>query len=173
MAPLCGVHKQACIRKYGGKPMRTEYCHELAVRLLIGCLVMTAAKHELGVKVVFSYSTLNYIRIYVVVNRGVKHADDSVQRLGYVLHCFSCFHREASRGPFSFLNQRCSRCGATLNLAGPSGHRASASAVTRSRAFRLRGQPFVRRRVGQSSADWEFSGGSLPTPVKSSPDGIL
>ncbi len=119
MAPLCGVHKQACIRKYGGKPMRTEYCHELAVRLLIGCLVMTAAKHELGVKVVFSYSTFNYIRIYVVADRGVKHADESVQRLGYVLHCFSCSHREISRGSFSFLKQRCSRCGATLNLAGP------------------------------------------------------
>jgi tRNA (guanine26-N2/guanine27-N2)-dimethyltransferase len=34
MAPLCGVHAKACVRKYGGKPMRTEYCHELAVRFL-------------------------------------------------------------------------------------------------------------------------------------------
>ena len=33
MAPLCGVHPRACLRKYGGKPLRTEYCHELAVRL--------------------------------------------------------------------------------------------------------------------------------------------
>ena len=31
LAPLCGVHAKACIRKYGGRPMRTEYCHELAV----------------------------------------------------------------------------------------------------------------------------------------------
>jgi tRNA (guanine26-N2/guanine27-N2)-dimethyltransferase len=56
MAPLCGVHPKACIRKYGGKPLRTEYCHELAVRLLVGCLVMTAAKHAIGVKVAFSHS---------------------------------------------------------------------------------------------------------------------
>ena len=34
LAPLCGVHVKACIRKYGGRPLRTEYCHELAVRLL-------------------------------------------------------------------------------------------------------------------------------------------
>jgi len=29
LAPLCGVHSKACLRKYGGKPLRTEYCHEL------------------------------------------------------------------------------------------------------------------------------------------------
>ncbi|PVX25271.1 MAG: hypothetical protein CW691_05085 [Candidatus Bathyarchaeum sp.] len=34
MAPLCGVHPRACLRKYGGVPLRTEYCHELAVRLV-------------------------------------------------------------------------------------------------------------------------------------------
>ncbi len=33
LAPLCGVHAKACLRKYGGKPIRTEYCHEVAVRL--------------------------------------------------------------------------------------------------------------------------------------------
>jgi tRNA (guanine26-N2/guanine27-N2)-dimethyltransferase len=38
MAPLCGVHAKVCIRKYGGKPLRTEYCQELAVRLLTGCV---------------------------------------------------------------------------------------------------------------------------------------
>ncbi|RLI14071.1 hypothetical protein DRO41_06375, partial [Candidatus Bathyarchaeota archaeon] len=42
MAPLCGVYPKACIRKYGGKPLRTEYCHEIAVRLLAGCLATTA-----------------------------------------------------------------------------------------------------------------------------------
>jgi tRNA (guanine26-N2/guanine27-N2)-dimethyltransferase len=36
MASLCGVYPKACIRKYGGKPLRTEYCHELAVRLWLG-----------------------------------------------------------------------------------------------------------------------------------------
>jgi tRNA (guanine26-N2/guanine27-N2)-dimethyltransferase len=31
-APLCGVNPKACFRKYFGKPLRTEYCHELALR---------------------------------------------------------------------------------------------------------------------------------------------
>src|SRR4030043_639061 len=37
MAPLCGVHTKACLRKYGGKPLRTENCQEQAGRFLAGC----------------------------------------------------------------------------------------------------------------------------------------
>ena len=119
MAPLCGVHPNACVRKYGGKPLRTEYCHELAVRLLVGCLTMMAAKHEIGIEVLFSHSTDHYIRVYAVVRYGARLADKSVRMMGYVLHCFSCFHRETSRGIISPLKQGCAECGAKLNVAGP------------------------------------------------------
>jgi tRNA (guanine26-N2/guanine27-N2)-dimethyltransferase len=119
MAPLCGVHPNACVRKYGGKPLRTEYCHELAVRLLVGCLTMIAAKHEIGIEVLFSHSTDHYIRVYAVVRYGARLADKSVRMMGYVLHCFSCFHRETSRGIISPLKQGCAECGAKLNIAGP------------------------------------------------------
>jgi tRNA (guanine26-N2/guanine27-N2)-dimethyltransferase len=118
MAPLCGVHPNACVRKYGGKPLRTEYCHELAVRLLVGCLAMMAAKHEMGVEVLFSHSTDHYIRVYAVVRYGARLADKSVRMMGYVLHCFSCFHRETSIGIISPLKRDCAECGAKLNVAG-------------------------------------------------------
>jgi len=119
MAPLCGVHPQAGIRKYGGRPLRTEYCHELAIRLLAGCLTMTAAKHDIGIDVLFSHSTDHYIRVYGVVHHGAKQADNSIQMMGYVLHCFACFHRETSKGMFSSLKQECPECGSKLNAAGP------------------------------------------------------
>lgn len=119
MAPLCGVHPRACVRKYGGKPMRTEYCHELAVRLLIGCLATAAAKHGIGVKVVFSHSTNHYIRAYAIANHGARQADNSIREMGYVLHCFACLHRETSRGIISHLKQECTQCGSLLNVAGP------------------------------------------------------
>jgi len=119
MAPLCGVHPNACVRKYGGKPLRTEYCHELAIRLLVGCLAMMAAKHEMSVEVLFSHSTDHYIRVYAVVRYGARLADKSVRIMGYVLHCFSCFHREASVGIISPLKRDCAECGAKLNVAGP------------------------------------------------------
>jgi tRNA (guanine26-N2/guanine27-N2)-dimethyltransferase len=119
MAPLCGVHPRACLRKYGGQPLRTEYCHELAVRLLIGCLTMMTAKHAIGVEVLFSHSVDHYIRAYAVVHYGAKVAGESVRQMGYILHCFSCFHRETVSGITSPLKHACPSCGAKLSAAGP------------------------------------------------------
>jgi tRNA (guanine26-N2/guanine27-N2)-dimethyltransferase len=117
LAPLCGVHSKACIRKYGGKPLRTEYCHELAVRLLAGCTAVLAAKHDIGIHVVFSHSSEHYIRLYAQIVYGAVKADESVKTLGYILHCFNCLHRETTRQPFGNLN--CPECGSKMDYAGP------------------------------------------------------
>jgi tRNA (guanine26-N2/guanine27-N2)-dimethyltransferase len=119
MAPLCGVHPKACLRKYGGKPLRTEYCHELSARLLIGCLASLAAKHDIGVNPVFTYSAYNYVRSYSTVSYSAKQADKSLQNMGYILHCFSCFHRENQKGISSPVRRDCSECGSKLQIAGP------------------------------------------------------
>lgn len=120
MAPLCGVHPKACIRKYGGKPLRTEYCHELAVRLLAGCLATTAAKNDIGIRIVFSHSTDHYIRIYAIAKHGAKKADENIKNMGYIQHCFKCFHRETAKRLFTAERSgKCSECGSKMNIVGP------------------------------------------------------
>jgi tRNA (guanine26-N2/guanine27-N2)-dimethyltransferase len=119
LAPLCGVHPKACIRKYGGKPLRTEYCHELAVRLLTGCVATLAAKHDIGIRVVFSHSSDHYVRVYAETGYGAKKADESVKNLGYILHCFNCLHRETAASAFSKNIEKCPECGSRMDFAGP------------------------------------------------------
>jgi tRNA (guanine26-N2/guanine27-N2)-dimethyltransferase len=119
LAPLCGVHAKACVRKYGGKPLRTEYCQELAARLLVGCVTATAAKQDIGVHVLFSHSTDHYIRIYVEIGYGAQKADASVKSLGYILHCFNCLHRETTHRPFEHRIGKCPECGSKMDWAGP------------------------------------------------------
>ncbi len=119
MAPLCGVHPEACLRKYGGWPLRTEYCHELAVRLLISCLSQIAARHEFGVNVLFSHSTDHYIRIYAKTRRGAAAANISMGKVGYVLHCFRCLHRRWFTDQAHLPSMSCERCGERMGLAGP------------------------------------------------------
>jgi tRNA (guanine26-N2/guanine27-N2)-dimethyltransferase len=119
LAPLCGVHAKACVRKYGGKPLRTEYCHELAVRLLAGCVATLAAKHDIGIRIVFNHSTDHYIRVYAEIAYGAKKADESVKNLGYVLHCFNCLHRETAKDPFAKRVENCPECGSRMDYAGP------------------------------------------------------
>jgi tRNA (guanine26-N2/guanine27-N2)-dimethyltransferase len=119
LAPLCGVHPKACTRKYGGKPLRTEYCQELAVRLLAGCVATLAAKHDTGISVVFSHCTAHYVRVYAEMGYGARKADVSVKSLGYVLHCFNCLHRETIKDPFTKRLEQCPECGSKMDYAGP------------------------------------------------------
>lgn len=63
---LNGLFQGACKRKYGGVPVRTEYGNEIAIRLVLGCLRMVAAR--LGVKIIpmFVESEMHYYRTYVL-----------------------------------------------------------------------------------------------------------
>lgn len=117
LAPLCGVHAKACLRKYSGKPLRTEYCHELAIRLLAGSTTIQAAKQDIGIHVLFSHSSEHYIRLYTQVSYGAKKADDCIKQLGFILHCFNCLHREISHQPLG--NLTCPECGSKMDWAGP------------------------------------------------------
>jgi tRNA (guanine26-N2/guanine27-N2)-dimethyltransferase len=119
MAPLCGVHAKACIRKYGGRPLRTEYCQELAVRLLAGAVATAAAKHDIGTRVLFSHCSDHYIRVYTQIGYGCQKADESLKTMGYILHCFNCLHRETTAKPFPDAAAKCPECGTKMDHAGP------------------------------------------------------
>ena len=119
MAPLCGVSPTACLRKYGGKPLRTAYSHEVALRLLIGAAVRAAAIHEMGVKPIFSYYADHYIRVYLTLEHSAKPADASLSEMGYIVHCLRCYHREAVKGPYLKASRNCPTCGGPMVVGGP------------------------------------------------------
>ncbi len=118
MAPLCGVTPEPCLRKYGGRPLRTEYCHELAVRLCLNTLITTAAKYEIGINPLLCYSIDHYIRIYALLQSGALKADTALKQLGYIIHCFQCNYRSPTKNLLS-VSPTCSNCGDSLDYAGP------------------------------------------------------
>lgn len=119
MAPLCGVSPTACLRKYGGRPLRTVYTHEVALRLLVGAAVRAAAIHEMGVRPVFSYFADHYIRVYLALGHGAKPADAALAEMGYVVHCPRCLHREAVKGAYLKASRSCPACGGPMDVGGP------------------------------------------------------
>ena len=119
MAPLCGVNPRACLRKYGGRPLRTRYCHELAIRLVTGTLVSTAARHGAAARPVFSYTADHYVRLYAMFERGARKADRCLAEMGYVLHCFSCLNRRAVSRRVDLETASCDVCGSKMGAAGP------------------------------------------------------
>ncbi|MFH1327809.1 MAG: tRNA (guanine(10)-N(2))-dimethyltransferase [Candidatus Bathyarchaeota archaeon] len=119
MAPLCGVHKKACIRRYGVKPLKVEYCHELAVRALVGFTALNAARKDLSIEPLFCHSTDHYVRTYVRIRRGATKAERCLKNMGYIFHCFKCFHREFVFGLFPELKPVCKECGKVMSYSGP------------------------------------------------------
>jgi tRNA (guanine26-N2/guanine27-N2)-dimethyltransferase len=117
-APLCGAHPRACLRRYGARPLRTEYCHELGMRILVGFAQRVAGKHGLALEPVLAHATRHYFRVYLMARRGKALADRVLQEQGYVEHCFACGRRRAVRGLVPVLERRCA-CGSDLAHAGP------------------------------------------------------
>ncbi|MFB5645804.1 MAG: tRNA (guanine-N1)-methyltransferase [Nitrosopumilaceae archaeon] len=108
---LHGLFKDACKRRYGGIPVKTEYSNEIAIRLILGCIRTIAARLDIEVIPVFVESDLHYYRTYLrILNRP-----DQNENIGYIVHCKTCGNRK-------IINEHvnsCDVCNGSVDLAGP------------------------------------------------------
>jgi tRNA (guanine26-N2/guanine27-N2)-dimethyltransferase len=107
---LNGLFQNACMRKYGGVPIRTQYGNEIAIRLILGCLRMVAGRLGLEIIPLYVESNFHYYRTYVKVHKK----PDQEENLGYVIHCKNCGHRKMV---FEKINS-CELCGSQNNIGG-------------------------------------------------------
>jgi tRNA (guanine26-N2/guanine27-N2)-dimethyltransferase len=120
-APLCGAHIGG-LRNYGARPLNTEYHAEMGTRVLLGAVTRGLAQYDKAIQPLVSYASAHFIRLIVQVEAGVKKADESVQRLGFIAHCFSCGHRfSISYEDMLDLTvaKTCELCGKRMRVAGP------------------------------------------------------
>jgi len=119
-APLCGAHMQSGIRKYGAVPRNTEYHPEMGLRVLLSALVRTAARYDVAATPILSHVSRHYVRTYLELDRGARVANDRIDRLGHLVHCEDCLHREHERGLIADAPETCPACGSDRVLvAGP------------------------------------------------------
>lgn len=102
---LCGSFQNAALRKYGLRLQKTSFYNELGVRALIAFCVRMAAKHDIGLKPVFSHSTRHYYRTFLLTARGKTAATKAMKELKHVFYCFKCDSR--SYKPFKCHNVTC------------------------------------------------------------------
>ncbi len=116
---LCGTYKEPCIRKYSAMPLKTEYCHEIGIRILAGFIARTFSKYKKCIEVKFSHSSEHYMRLYAVIKKGAKITDESLKTIGYILHCNSCLYRTVIEGFTPKIPSNCPVCGKSFRIAGP------------------------------------------------------
>ena len=114
-AVLCGVYPEVSVRRYSAVPLKSEFKHEVGVRILVNASRRAAAINDLGVEPVLAHSTKHYIRVYLRVVLGARAADRSAQNEGYVIKCRKCRHVQSSRKQMD----RCPKCRSTVVPAGP------------------------------------------------------
>jgi len=108
---LNGLFQNACMRRYGGTPVRVQYGNEVAIRLILGCIRHVAARMDIEIVPLFAESDMHYYRVFVrILNRP-----DQRENVGYITHCDGCGGRRTTN-----LHQTsCEMCGSGARQSGP------------------------------------------------------
>lgn len=126
---------------YGGVGTRVEYCHEMALRLLLHAISTSAGRYGRYMEPMLSLSIDFYIRVFVRIYTRPIEVKKLASQTGIVLTCHHCQNTSEMRfGKFSPQQQtrdgskvldkyhggngpsvgtRCEECGGTFKLAGP------------------------------------------------------
>jgi len=113
---LCGSYKNACLRKYSGRPLRNEFCHETGLRILISKVQSIGAQYDKALMPIFSYSKEHYFRVLFKCIKGKKKVDELMKNIGYIVYCSSCLSRKTAKDIFN--SNKCPVCGSKLDYAG-------------------------------------------------------
>jgi tRNA (guanine26-N2/guanine27-N2)-dimethyltransferase len=74
-AVLCGTYPSTCWRRYLAKSIRTEFLHELGVRILAGYVVRMAARFDIAAEPIFTHSKYHYYRLYFRMSKGADRCN--------------------------------------------------------------------------------------------------
>ncbi|XP_065187249.1 tRNA (guanine(26)-N(2))-dimethyltransferase-like [Sycon ciliatum] len=135
LAVLCGNHGEACYSKYGSVALRSPYCHEMALRILLASVSTHACRYQRYIEPVVALSVDFYIRVFVRVYTGQGKANQTATKLASVHNCVGCnsFHLQPiSRkvqtkgdnykivpGTSVGIPSECTECGSRFNIGGP------------------------------------------------------
>ena len=108
---LHGLFQNACKRRYGGIPTKTEFSNEIAIRLILGCVRNISARLDIEIIPLFVENNQHYYRVYL----KILNKPDQVQNLGYILHCKKC----GNRIMIEEKEITCIICNEKMNVAGP------------------------------------------------------
>ncbi len=91
---LCGSSPISGLRKYGAFAEKTEYYHEIGLRMLIGKIVRELTKYDKSMDVLISWAKEHYYRVHLKLKKTSRGAGKIYEKMGYIFHCPKCLRRE-------------------------------------------------------------------------------
>ncbi|MDO8056641.1 MAG: tRNA (guanine(10)-N(2))-dimethyltransferase [Candidatus Hermodarchaeota archaeon] len=98
MPVLVGIRRRTCVKRYAAVSYKTEYAHELALRILIGSVVREAAAQNISLHPLLGFSVDHYVRVFCEVKEGDAAVWSSMSNLGFIYHCNECLNRSLVQG---------------------------------------------------------------------------
>ncbi len=114
---LCGSSPTSGLRKYGSYAEKTEYYHEIGLRMLIGKIVREMTKYDKYPEVLIAWAREHYYRVHLRIRRSSRGAGEVYEKIGYILHCWKC-GRRGWIDVFQIPEMFC-ECGAEYRMYGP------------------------------------------------------
>ena len=134
-AILCGNAPETCWAKYGATSLRSKFCHEMALRIVLRSIESHANRYNCYITPLLSLSIDFYVRVFVKVNHGQAKVKHSASKTANVYQCTGCGSFALQRigtatatsgGNFKFgpalgppVGERCNHCGHSHHLGGP------------------------------------------------------
>ncbi|XP_069783513.1 tRNA (guanine(26)-N(2))-dimethyltransferase [Narcine bancroftii] len=94
MAVMAGNSGETCYSKYGAMSLKSKFCHEMALRIILHNLDLRANCYQRYIVPVLSFSADFYIRVFVQVFTGQAVVKGSASKQALVYNCVGCgsFH---------------------------------------------------------------------------------
>ncbi|KAM9315116.1 tRNA (guanine(26)-N(2))-dimethyltransferase isoform 1-T2 [Pholidichthys leucotaenia] len=134
MAVMAGNNGETCYSKYSSVSIKTKYCHEMALRIILHSLDQRAGVYQRYIQPLLSISADFYIRVFVRVFTGPATVKNSASKQALIYNCVGCgsFHLQrmgrrisngqhmkysAATGPP--VGPECGYCGQRHQMGGP------------------------------------------------------
>ncbi|KAM3925844.1 tRNA (guanine(26)-N(2))-dimethyltransferase [Leptodactylus fuscus] len=90
MAVLAGNSGETCYSKYGSMSLKSKFCHEMALRILLHSIDLRANCYQRYIVPLLSISADFYIRVFVRVFTGQAKVKMSASKQAMVYNCVGC-----------------------------------------------------------------------------------
>ncbi|KAF0989372.1 LOW QUALITY PROTEIN: hypothetical protein HZS_3115 [Henneguya salminicola] len=118
MASMCGNYPETTLSKYGSMALKSPFCHEMALRILLCSIDSTANRYKRYIVPLLSISVDFYIRVFVQVFTSAAQVKKSIIKKSYLV---GKEQREnvyqAANAPIGY--SMCPICSSNCKIGGP------------------------------------------------------
>ncbi len=116
---LCGKHSSTCKRQYNAIPSRNVHCHEIALRILLYNVMISAGRYGLSIQPLLAINHEHFMRVHVRIVKSKKDANEQFERIGFAHYCENCSNFETVKIDKEVTTTICPLCDKSLKKAGP------------------------------------------------------